>query len=41
MAEVVRTAPAEFIESAAKNYLEDLTKATGAFKTTNSFCKIV
>jgi hypothetical protein len=35
MAEVVRTAPAEFIEAAAKNYLEDLTKATGAFKTTD------
>tara|TARA_E500000178_G_scaffold37607_1_gene33842 strand:+ start:129 stop:968 length:840 start_codon:yes stop_codon:yes gene_type:complete len=35
MAEVVRTAPAEFIESAAKNYLEDLTKATGAFKETD------
>ena len=35
MAEVVRTAPAEFIESAAKNYLEDLTKATGTFKTTD------
>ena len=26
MAEVERTAPAEFIEAAAKNYLEDLTK---------------
>ena len=35
MAEVVRTAPAEFIEAAAKTYLEDLTKATGAFKTTD------
>ena len=35
MAEVVRTAPAEFIEAAAKNYLEDLTKATGAFKGTD------
>jgi len=35
MAEVVRTAPAEFIEAAAKNYLEDLTKATGTFKDTD------
>jgi len=35
MAEVVRTAPAEFIESAAKNYLEDLTKAIGGFKETD------
>ena len=35
MAEVVRTAPAEFIESAAKNYLEDLTTAIGDFKTTD------
>ena len=35
MAEVVRTAPAEFIEAAAKNYLEDLTKGIGAFKDTD------
>jgi len=35
MAEVVRTAPAEFIESAGKNYLEDLTKAIGTFKETD------
>ena len=35
MAEVVRTAPAEFIESAGKNYLEDLTTAIGDFKTTD------
>ena len=35
MAEVVRTAPAEFIEAAAKNYLEDLTKGIGQFKTTD------
>ena len=41
MAEVVRTAPAEFIEAGAKTYLDDLTKAIGGFKITNSFCKIV
>ena len=35
MAEVVRTAPAEFIEAAAKNYLEDLTKGIGTFKETD------
>ena len=35
MAEVVRTAPAEFIESAGKNYLEDLITAIGDFKTTD------
>ena len=35
MAEVVRTAPAEFIESAAKTYLDDLTKGIGQFKTTD------
>ena len=29
MAEVVRTAPAEFIEAGAKTYLDDLTKAIG------------
>ena len=34
MAEVVRTAPAEFIEAAAKTYLDDLTKGIGTFKTT-------
>jgi hypothetical protein len=33
MAEVVRTAPAEFIEAGAKTYLDDLTKAIGDFKT--------
>ena len=35
MAEVqtVRQAPAEFIEAAAKTYLDDLTKAVGGFKT--------
>ena len=33
MAEVVRTAPAEFIEAGAKTYLDDLTKAIGGFKT--------
>ena len=33
MAEVVRTEPAEFIEAAAKTYLDDLTKAIGTFKT--------
>ena len=27
MSEVVRTAPAEFIEAGAKTYLDDLTKA--------------
>ena len=32
MSEVVRTAPAEFIEAAAKTYLDDLTKGIGAFK---------
>ena len=32
MAEVVRTAPAEFIEAGAKTYLDDLTKAIGDFK---------
>ena len=35
MAEVVRTAPAEFIEAGAKTYLDDLTKAMGGFKTTD------
>jgi len=35
MAEVVRTAPAEFIEAGAKTYLDDLTKAIGGFKTTD------
>ena len=35
MAEVVRTAPAEFIEAVEKTYLEDLTKAIGDFKTTD------
>ena len=35
MAEVVRTAPAEFIEAAAKTYLDDLTKGIGDFKTTD------
>ena len=35
MAEVVRTAPAEFIEAGAKTYLDDLTKAIGDFKTTD------
>ena len=35
MAEVVRTAPAEFIEAGAKTYLDDLTKAVGGFKTTD------
>ena len=35
MAEVVRTAPAEFIEAAAKTYLDDLTKGIGQFKTTD------
>jgi hypothetical protein len=35
MAEVVRTAPAEFIEAAAKTYLDDLTKGIGTFKTTD------
>ncbi len=35
MAEVVRTAPAEFIEAGAKTYLDDLTKAIGQFKTTD------
>ena len=35
MAEVVRTAPAEFIEAGAKTYLDDLTKAIGTFKTTD------
>jgi len=32
MAEVVRTAPAEFIEAGAKTYLDDLTKAIGGYK---------
>ena len=32
MAEVVRTAPAEFIEAGAKTYLDDLTKAIGGLK---------
>ena len=32
MAEVVRTAPAEFIEAAAKTYLDDLTKGIGTIK---------
>ena len=35
MAEVVRTAPAEFIEAGAKTFLDDLTKAIGTFKTTD------
>ena len=35
MAEVVRTAPAEFIEAGAKTYLDDLTKGIGTFKTTD------
>ena len=35
MAEVVRTAPAEFIEAAAKTYLDDLTKGIGTLKTTD------
>ena len=35
MAEVVRTAPAEFIEAAAKTYLDDLTKGIGTFKETD------
>jgi len=35
MAEVVRTAPAEFIEAGGKTYLDDLTKAIGGFKTTD------
>ena len=35
MAEVVRTAPAEFIEAGAKTYLDDLTKAIGGFKETD------
>ena len=35
MAEVVRTAPAEFIEAGAKTYLDDLTKAIGSFKETD------
>jgi hypothetical protein len=35
MSEVVRTAPAEFIEAGAKTYLDDLTKAIGDFKTTD------
>jgi hypothetical protein len=35
MSEVVRTAPAEFIEAAAKTYLDDLTKGIGTFKTTD------
>ena len=35
MADVVRTAPAEFIEAGAKTYLDDLTKAIGQFKTTD------
>ena len=35
MSEVVRTAPAEFIEAGAKTYLDDLTKAIGGFKTTD------
>ena len=35
MAEVIRTAPAEFIEAGAKTYLDDLTKAIGDFKTTD------
>ena len=35
MAEVVRTAPAESIEAAAKTYLDDLTKGIGDFKTTD------
>ena len=35
MSEVVRTAPAEFIEAGAKTYLDDLTKAIGTFKTTD------
>jgi len=35
MAEVVRTAPAEFIEAGAKTYLDDLTKAIGTFKETD------
>ena len=32
MAEVVRTAPAEFIEAGAKTYLDDLSKAIGGYK---------
>ena len=35
MSEVVRTAPAEFIEAAAKTYLDDLTKGIGTLKTTD------
>jgi hypothetical protein len=35
MSEVVRTAPAEFIEAGAKTYLDDLTKAIGGFKETD------
>ena len=35
MSEVVRTAPAEFIEAGAKTYLDDLTKAIAGFKTTD------
>ena len=35
MVDVVRTAPAEFIEAAAKTYLDDLTKGIGQFKTTD------
>jgi hypothetical protein len=35
MVDVVRTAPAEFIEAGAKTYLDDLTKAIGGFKTTD------
>ena len=35
MAEVVRTAPAEFIEAGAKTYLDDLTKAIGGYKEQN------
>ena len=33
MAEVVRTEPAEFIQSAAKVYLDDLTKGIGSIKS--------
>jgi hypothetical protein len=35
MAEVVRTAPAEFIEAGAKTFIDDLTKAVGTFKETD------
>ena len=33
MAEVVRTEPAEFIQAAAKVYLDDLTKGIGSIKS--------